>query len=376
MFNANGQVDIIIDVVGYYTPTSLTQLAQQTGTPGPQGEKGEDATSPARVLWVADDGTGDFTSVTAALAEASTATESMPTLVRIAPGQYTEASTVIVPAHVDVVGSGEGITSLACACGGSGAAETTATVNMSSMSALRDLTIINTGGSSRSIGIYTSGPDPKSISDVAATATGASDNFAVYNAGSSSLRISNVAADAIGGDQSVGIRNSSSSPTITNVTATASAGTNNFGMINTDSSSPSIANSTVTVTDSSATGTGIQNSSSSPTLANTSITVTGGSDTNYGLFNFQSSPILKGVTVSAAGSTGDDLGVLQFVGPLTAPMEVQDSAIAGESAAIDGGETSVATSMLDGGVNGSGYVCVGAYDENYAPLDANCLPVP
>ncbi|MEO1059412.1 MAG: hypothetical protein AAFY28_21100, partial [Actinomycetota bacterium] len=41
VFNANGQVDIIIDVVGYYTPTSLTQLAQQTGgTPGPQGPEG------------------------------------------------------------------------------------------------------------------------------------------------------------------------------------------------------------------------------------------------------------------------------------------------------------------------------------------------
>ncbi|MEO1057804.1 MAG: hypothetical protein AAFY28_12890 [Actinomycetota bacterium] len=40
VFNFRGSVHILIDVVGYYTPSSLQTLADQAGTPGPQGPAG------------------------------------------------------------------------------------------------------------------------------------------------------------------------------------------------------------------------------------------------------------------------------------------------------------------------------------------------
>ncbi|MEO1059122.1 MAG: hypothetical protein AAFY28_19605 [Actinomycetota bacterium] len=40
VYNANGSVDIVIDVIGYYSPSSLLELAAQAGTPGPQGPVG------------------------------------------------------------------------------------------------------------------------------------------------------------------------------------------------------------------------------------------------------------------------------------------------------------------------------------------------
>ena len=40
LFNQNGTVDVVGDVVGYYTDSSLVELAELAGTPGPQGPVG------------------------------------------------------------------------------------------------------------------------------------------------------------------------------------------------------------------------------------------------------------------------------------------------------------------------------------------------
>ncbi len=40
VYNFRGSVNVIIDVVGYYTAQSLLELAAQAGTPGPQGPEG------------------------------------------------------------------------------------------------------------------------------------------------------------------------------------------------------------------------------------------------------------------------------------------------------------------------------------------------
>ncbi len=40
VYNFKGSVNVIIDVVGYYTPQSLLELAAQAGVPGPQGPQG------------------------------------------------------------------------------------------------------------------------------------------------------------------------------------------------------------------------------------------------------------------------------------------------------------------------------------------------
>ncbi len=40
VYNFRGSVNVVIDVVGYYTAQSLMELAAQAGTPGPQGPQG------------------------------------------------------------------------------------------------------------------------------------------------------------------------------------------------------------------------------------------------------------------------------------------------------------------------------------------------
>ena len=101
-------VDLVADIVGYTTNTGLLDLvnrvttlenegvagpegAQGTAGPqgnhgtngtngeaGPQGAPGVDAESPARVIWVADDGTGDYALLSTALAAITDATSSNP----------------------------------------------------------------------------------------------------------------------------------------------------------------------------------------------------------------------------------------------------------------------------------------------------------
>ncbi len=40
VYNANGNVDVVIDIVGFYTPTSLRELAESGGSAGPAGPQG------------------------------------------------------------------------------------------------------------------------------------------------------------------------------------------------------------------------------------------------------------------------------------------------------------------------------------------------
>ncbi len=351
VFNANGQVDIIIDVVGYYTPTSLTQLANNTGgipgpqgpagpqgEPGPPGEQGEqgsqgeqgpqgeqgekgdkgdpgekgdpgaqgatgatgppgadgvDAESPARVLWVADDGTGDFDTVSDALTAASSTTADEPFLVRIAPGRYTETGTLVVPEHVDVVGSGQGITTITCACTSGGSITTGfySVIVLTTGSALRHVTVEHPGGPIFSVGVFTKGSGPIAVSHVTARASGATTNYGVLNV--------------------------ASAPTLDAVTATADGGTISYGIRNRDAASPMIVNSTAIGTGATSLSAGVSNS------------------------------------VSTA--------------------EINNSTMVGERA-LSAGSMSVANSLLDGDVVGTGYVCVGAYDENYVALDTDCTP--
>ena len=64
---------------------------------------------PTNIIWVATAG-GDYTSVSAALTSITTATADNPYLIKIAPGVYT--GTVTLKSHVDIEGSGEGVTIL------------------------------------------------------------------------------------------------------------------------------------------------------------------------------------------------------------------------------------------------------------------------
>ncbi len=142
---AHAETDIVVDIYGFYTASS-----GGTGTPGQDGADGQDAESPARVIWVADDGTGDFTSLSAALASITDATATKPYVIKIAPGKYTENSNVAMKNYVDVEGSGQGITTIECACSSNGFGASAAVISATAITAeIRHLTINNTGGSNR-----------------------------------------------------------------------------------------------------------------------------------------------------------------------------------------------------------------------------------
>ena len=287
--------------------------------------------SPDRVVWVADDGTGDFLLLSTALDSINDASASNPYVVRIAPGEYTETSPVALKTYVDVEGSGQGITTITCACAGADYDASSATVSAGDIAAeIRHLTINNTGGDSVSIGVHTEDvvDGTVSMSDVTATGTGGTSyNYGVYN-WSSSPSMTDVTATGTGGTYSYGVYNtSSSSPSMNNVTATGTGGTNNRGVYN-DWSSPSM-------TDVTATGTGGTN--------------------NRGVYNaFWSSPSIRNSSI-----TGDDYSIHN----------------SGTSSA------QVADTMLDGTVSaGGGLACVGAYTEAFNNLSnsirSSCAVIP
>ena len=247
----NNTVDIVVDVVGFTTNTGLLDLvnrvtALETG-------------SPARVVWVADDGTGDYALLSTALAAITDATSSKPYVIKIAPGIYTETTPVVLKDFVDVEGSGQDITTINCACSSSGTKASAAAVSAGAINAdVRHLTVNNTGsvavGGSSGVGVYTNGVTNGSFSmhNVTATATGGDYNFGVFN-DSSSPSMTNVTATADSNNwtHSYGVYNfDSSSPTMTNVTATGkNAVGNNMGVYNSLSSWPSIRNSSIAGTD-------------------------------------------------------------------------------------------------------------------------------
>jgi hypothetical protein len=308
--------------------------------------------SPDRVVWVADDGTGDFLLLSTALASISDASASNPYVVRIAPGEYTETATVALKTYVDVEGSGQGITTITCECAGADFDASSATVSAGDVVAeIRHLTINNTGGDTVSIGVGTEDvvDGSVSMSNVTATGTGGTNsNYGVRNE-SSSPSMTNVTATGTGGTYSYGVYNrSSSSPSMMNVTATATGGTNNYGVYNWSSSS-SMTNVTATGTG----GTysyGVWNDSSSPSMTNVTATATGGTN-NYGVYNWSSSS----PSVRSSSITGDDDSIYN----------------SGSSSA------QVADTMLDGPVAaGGGLTCVGAYDETFAAFDSSCAVIP
>ncbi len=270
----SGTAHVLLDIVGYtidhthddryYTQSDVYTLiaAIPAGPPGPagadgvdgqdgvdgvdgaDGADGADAPRPAQVVWVATSG-GDHTKLSSALAAIDDASAGKPYVIKIAPGVYTETAPVDVKDFVDIEGSGQEVTTLTCACGGTfppirpfvQAGMVTAEV--------RNLTIENTGGGEDSTAILTTGPTIGSFSllNITAIATGGTTNNRGVMISSSQPTLTNVTATAIGGSTSRGVSSvGTSSPTLTNVTAVASGATTNIGL-QFDDSSPTIRNS-------------------------------------------------------------------------------------------------------------------------------------
>jgi len=151
VYNLTGTVDVIIDIVGYYEPTSA-------GPPGPKGDPGDPGPRPAHILWVAPSG-GDFTSVRSALASITDNDATHLYLIKVAPGTYTETGGIDLKPYVDLQGSGPRVTVVTCACGSTTTPRTdgsSATLRIPSIAShVEDLSITNTGGAVYSTGVWT-----------------------------------------------------------------------------------------------------------------------------------------------------------------------------------------------------------------------------
>ncbi|MFC1680279.1 tail fiber domain-containing protein [Pseudomonadota bacterium] len=259
----------------------------------------------AKVAIVAKGG-GDYTSPLDAMANVSsgdnwcgTPSATNRCLVQIMPGVYDIGSTgIVMQQYVSIRGSGQETTKITGGVSTSAFGPESAVVTGADDVDLSDLTIENTGGSSKSIGVWNNTTSP-TMTHLTVTGSGGSYNYGVYNTSSSSPTMTDVTVVASGGSYNYGVFNQSSSPTMTDVTATGSGGTDSYGVVN-FASSPTMNN--VTATGSGGTNSyGVYNtSSSSPTMNNVIASASGASGTNQGISG--GTPVLNNVVADDNGT--------------------------------------------------------------------------
>jgi hypothetical protein len=364
LFNGTDTGDVWIDVNNEAwvwtdddTWDDAGNIQGPTGPAGADGADGQDAVSPARVIWVADDNTGDFTKLSDALASITDASATKPYVIKIAPGVYIETETVAMKDHVDVEGSGQVITSINCACGSSVSSDYRpgSVISASAINAeIRHLTINNTGSTGTSVGLATYGtPDGTfRMTHITATATGGTvENVGVWNSFSTALF--------------------TSAPIMDHVTATASGGPTAYGIYNRNSEAV-MKNVTATAGGANSTNAGVYNwGGYLLTMDHVTATATGGSNA-YGVLNKQADLTLENVTATATDGT-TSIGVWNnFEGR----VGIRNSSIKGETYSIkntaftDNGSirdahASVADTALDGNVTGTNITCIASYTPIY-----------
>lgn len=321
----DAQTNLLVDIVGYTVEaTAGTGVPGPAGTDGMDGADGMDASTPDNVVWVAPSG-GDYMLLSDAVAASSA-----NTLIRIAPGTYTETTPVVLPSNVVVQGSGRTATTITCACGGASEADdgdtNSATLAADSVSGteVRDLTVVNTGGGG----------------DVA---------IAMKLIASSGLIIDNVGADASGASTNVGFANHDrSSPSIDGLVATATGGTQATGLSVSSDSRPRMSRSTATASDATSNSSLFITDGSAPTMDNMEFTASGGTNR---------------VGVEADGSS-------RFV---LADTFIDIPSGGGVTVALAGlGTGFIADSTIIGAVAAINLTCINARDGVFAPLDGAC----
>ncbi|MCX6032817.1 MAG: hypothetical protein NT169_26470 [Chloroflexi bacterium] len=362
----------------------------------PYALQAEKAKSAANVVIVAKSG-GDFTTISAALASITDASDTNRYLVKVMPGVYSEH--VTMKPYVDIEGAGELTTRITYT---GSASFDTGTVVGASNAELRFLTVANTGGDNWVTAIYNGSASPRlthvtatasggtyaygvwnytsspAMTDVIATASGGTNsNFGVFN-DTSSPTMTDVTATASGGTFNSGVANGASSPTMTDVTATASGGTNSYGVYN-FLSSPAMTDVTATASGGTNSNYGVYNTdSSSPTMTDVTATASGGTGA-YGVYNYNSSPTIQNSTIAASGGT-NNYGIYNTAGLDldTFTVKVSNSQITGSTSTIRNDSkytTRVGASQLAGeaaSAGGGPMTCAGVYDENYAFYASTC----
>ena len=342
----HAETDLVVDIYGYYTASTETGTQ---GPAGPQGPAGQDAESPDRVVWVADDGTGDFTSLSLALASIKDATATKPYVVKIAPGAYKESANVAMKDYVDVEGSGQGITTIKCECSGStDVAKSTISIGEVNVE-IRQITIKNSTVLSGEIFAVHSNQNlnvDKAVTMADVTATATEGTLAVgINLNQSTLKLRNVTATASNGASNYGIKTSASNFTIETTVATASGGTNLDMAISIEAGSTAALNNVIAEATSGSSSNepryGIYASSSVVVAHNVTATASGGSSVT-GVYAKSGSVVDIGNSTATAkdGTSNTGIGVTSGSQATLNDVTATGSGAEGTSSkgiAVDGG---------------------------------------
>ncbi|MCI0397191.1 MAG: hypothetical protein L0332_20085 [Chloroflexi bacterium] len=336
----------------------------------------------ANVVVVAKSG-GDFTTIQDALDSISDAGEDNPYLVWVAPGVYTE--TVIMEPYVDVAGAGEELTRITQT---GFATSVDATIEAAANSALRSLTVENSGGAAYAIAIYINSADNFRTQHVTTRVWGATNsNRAITVSGNGMFtRLDDVtveveALSTTGSNYGISqntLITGRNELLINDVTIVVSATTTTGGVYGLHNTAATGLTAILTATN---TLISVHNNSTGLTVgvmasgAGTPITLSGGlvevgSGSNvYGLYaNAGGAVTATGLTVVSSGT-----GAYGLSSATASVIHLDSSKITGSPNAISIGgtaanETRIGASLVDGAVSiaGAGTVtCIASYDENY-----------
>jgi hypothetical protein len=241
-YNLAGNVDLVVDVVGYYEPTAggpagptgptgpagptgPTGATGPTGPTGATGAQGPPGVDPPTIVWVAASG-GDFTTVSAALASITDNDASHRYLVRLAPGTYTETSGIVLKDYVDIQGSGRGVSTIAATS--AAPLGTTVRASGSLHVEISDLTIAASSvGSGTAVGLRLTNVTPTGgvrVTDVDVTSSGGSGDHHGVWVENSSPELTGLDITATGGNSNYGLTATGAQPVIRNVSVRAANG--------------------------------------------------------------------------------------------------------------------------------------------------------
>jgi hypothetical protein len=221
-YNLSGSVDLLADIVGYYTPASAaaggapgpagpTGPTGATGPAGAQGPAGADAYDPTNVLHVATSG-GEFSTLGAALAAIGTtlpaSSSTNPYLIEIGPGTYTETSMLQLESWVEIRGAGTDLTTITCNCTAPTSSPAFVDASYLTHVAIRQLTFRNTAAFTANV-MAVNGLDPSAplvLDHVSLTAVGSSSGIGLQVDGSSTVDGQGVTIDIDGTAGAFGVR--------------------------------------------------------------------------------------------------------------------------------------------------------------------------
>lgn len=232
---------------------------------------------------------------------------SNPCLVRIMPGVYSLAGSLIMQQFVDIEGSGESVTKLT----GTVDSSTAGIVNGASNSEIRFITVENTGAASgnNARAIYNSNVSPR-ITHVTVTVpvSTTSNGVGVYNTGNSAPVLTGVTANISGGGMNYGIVNlGSSAPVMKDIRLNVNSAANSYGLYN-NSSGAIIADGVIVRMFGSSIHYGIYNTMASPKINNADVSING--DNPYGIYSYgSSSPRITNASVTVTASSNDAYGI-------------------------------------------------------------------